>query len=262
MGDLDGQVAIVTGGGADLGEAIAKRFGREGATVLVVDRDATAAERTAEAICRAGRRAVAMCVDCSHEGAAQRIADEAMQSYGRIDILVNAQWPATTWSRFERKNPADFTDLFTLTVGASMRAMQAVYPHMKGCGGRIINVGSIYGRTANEAVSDAVTIDFALAGLSRAAGVEWARDSITVNFLQAAVPNVPAFRDYRRDRRELVDSLVENLPIPRRAHAIEDIGGAALFLASEDARFIVGHTIFADGGQHLTAAAFEPGATR
>lgn len=262
MGELDGQIAIVTGAGADLGEAIAKRLAREGATIVVVDRDAKAAARTAEAICRAGRIALAKSGDCSEEGAAQLIANKAMRSYGRIDILVNAQWPATAWSRFEHKSPADLTALFTRTVGASVRAMQAVYPHMKGRGGRIINVGSIYGRTANESVADAVTIDFALAGLSRAAGVEWACDSITVNFLQAAVPDVPAFRNYRRERRELVDSLVDNLPIPRRADAVEDIGGAALFLASEDARFIVGQTIFADGGQHLTAAAFEPGATR
>ena len=141
--------------------------------------------------------------------------------------------------------------------------MRAVRPHMiRRGGGRIINVGSIYGPTANEGVADAVTMDGALAALTRSAGIEWARDNILVNYLQPAVPDIAVFRDYRAERGHIVDHLLHNMPMQRLADPVEDIGGAAMFLVSDEACFIVGHEVFADGGQHMTAAVFEPGAAR
>jgi 3-oxoacyl-[acyl-carrier protein] reductase len=134
---------------------------------------------------------------------------------------------------------------------------------MKAAGsGRIVNLGSIYGPTANEGVTDAVTMDFALTGLSRSAGVEWGRDGILVNFLQAAVPDIDVFAGYRARKGGSVDTLIANTAMPRLADPVEDVGGAAMFLVSDEACFILGHRVLADGGQHLTAAIFEPGAER
>jgi 3-oxoacyl-[acyl-carrier protein] reductase len=156
-----------------------------------------------------------------------------------------------------------FATAYRATVQPAVAMMRAVRPHMiAGGAGRIVNVGSIYGPTANEGVTDAVTMDGALAALSRAAGVEWACDGILVNYLQPAVPDIAAFAEYRRARGAIVDHLIANMPMPRLADPIEDIGGAAMFLVSDEACFIVGHRVYADGGQHLVAAAFEPGAAR
>jgi 3-oxoacyl-[acyl-carrier protein] reductase len=105
-------------------------------------------------------------------------------------------------------------------------------------------------------------MDGALAALTRAAGVEWACDGILVNFLQPAVPDIAMFKAYRADRGAIVDHLIANMPMPRLADPVEDIGGAVMFLVSDEACFLVGHKVFADGGQHLVAAAFEPGASR
>lgn len=263
MKQIEGKVAIVTGGGGGVGEGIATRFGREGAHVVVVDSDGAAAEKVAGAIRAAGGNATAVAGDVAQDGVAAKIADDAAKAQGGIDILVNAQFPVTGWTRLEDKDAADFVTTMTGTVVAAARAMKAVFPHMKARGaGRIVNVGSMYGPTANEAVTDAIAADGALANLSRAAGVEWARYDILVNYLQAAMPDIPAFQKYHKEKGGIIDHLIANTPMKRLADPVEDIGGAAMFLVSDEACFIVGHKVYADGGQHLTAAVFEPGASR
>ena len=263
MGQIEQQVAIVTGGGSGVGEGIALRMGSEGATVIVVDSDGAAAKKVAAAIVAAGGKADAVTGDVGADGVAAQIADDAAKAHGGIDILVNAQFPITAWSRLEDKSVADFETTLTGTVIAAVRAMKAVFRHMKTRGGgRIVNVGSMYGPTANEAVSDAIAADGALANLSRSVGVEWARHGILVNFLQTAMPDIPAFQKYRAEKGKIIDHLIDNTPMKRLADPVRDIGGAAMFLVSDEACFIVGHKVYADGGQHLTAAAFEPGASR
>lgn len=263
MKQIEGQVAIVAGGGGGVGEGIALRMGREGATVIVVDANGAGAEKVAAAVRAAGGKASAVRGDMAAAGVARKIADDAATAHGGIDILVNAQFPTTAWSRLEDKDITDFNTTLTATVVAAASAMKAVFPHLKSRGaGRIVNVGSMYGPTANEAVSDAIAADGALANLSRAVGVEWARHNILVNYLQGAMPDIPAFQEYRSEKGGIIDHLISNTPMQRLADPVEDIGGAAMFLVSDEACFIVGHKVYADGGQHLTAAVFEPGASR
>ena len=260
MGLIEGQVALLTGAVNELTQGIARRFAREGARVVLVDRDAAAAQAAARAIPGAEARAA----DLTDPAAARALADAVIADHGRIDILLNGAHAALKWDRLADKDvTADFTAAFNDVLLSALAMMQAVYPHMKAAGGgRIVNLGSIYGPTANEGVTDAVTMDFALTGLSRSAGVEWGKDGILVNFLQAAVPDIATFADYRAKKGRSVETLIANTAMPRLADPVEDIGGAAMFLVSDEACFIVGHRVLADGGQHLTAAVFEPGAER
>ena len=260
MGLIEGQVAILTGAVNELTQGIARRFAREGARVVLVDRDAAAAQAAARAIPGAEARAA----DLADPAAARALADAVIADHGRIDILLNGAHAALKWDRLADKDAtADFTAAFNGVLLSALAMMQAVYPHMKAAGGgRIVNLGSIYGPTANEGVTDAVTMDFALTGLSRSAGVEWGKDGILVNFLQAAVPDIATFADYRAKKGRSVETLIANTAMPRLADPVEDVGGAAMFLVSDEACFILGHRVLADGGQHLTAAIFEPGAER
>lgn len=263
MGQIEGQVAIVTGAANELARAIAQRLAREGATIVLVDADAASAEAAADAIVAKGGRAEAWGGGMGDEQWLVSIADAVAKAHGRIDILINAGHPALAWTRLADKPASDFTSAYERVILPAVIAMRAVRPHMaKQGGGRIVNLGSVYGPTANEGVVDAATMDGALAALTRAAGVEWACDGILVNFLQPAVPDIAMFKDYRADRGAIVDHLIANMPMPRLADPVEDIGGAVMFLVSDEACFIVGHKVFADGGQHLVAAAFEPGASR
>ena len=260
MGLIEGQVALLTGAVNELTQGIARRFAREGARVVLVDRDAAAAQAAARAIPGAEARAA----DLTDPAAARALADAVIADHGRIDILLNGAHAALKWDRLADKDvTADFTAAFNDVLLSALAMMQAVYPHMKAAGGgRIVNLGSIYGPTANEGVTDAVTMDFALTGLSRSAGVEWGKDGILVNFLQTAVPDIATFADYRAKKGRSVETLIANTAMPRLADPVEDVGGAAMFLVSDEACFILGHRVLADGGQHLTAAIFEPGAER
>lgn len=259
MGLIAGQVAIVTGAANPLTQGIARRFAREGATVVLVDRDAAAASEAASAI----EGAEAHAADLADHAAAKALVETVAAKHGRIDILFNGAHAAMKWDRLADKRPADFTEAFDAVLLSAVHAMQAVYPHMKRAGGgRIVNLGSLYGASANEGVTDAVAMDGALAALTRAGGVEWAKDGILVNFLQGALADVPTLAAYRAERGGRVEALLENTAMGRLADPVEDIGGAAMFLVSDEACFIVGHKVYADGGQHLTAAVFEPGAER
>jgi len=257
MGLIQGQVAIVTGATNAVSQGIARRFAREGATVILVDRDEAAAKDAAKEIAGTEARGA----DIGDPATAKSLVEAVAAAHGRIDILVNGAHPAIKWERFDDKPLSDFTNAFTDVVAGALAMMKAVRPIMtKAGGGRIVNVGSIYGPSAFEGVTDAVTVDGALAALTRAIGVEWAKDDILVNFLQPGLPDIPVFADYRAKRD--VAWLIENTAMQRLADPVEDIGGAAMFLVSDEACFIVGHKVFADGGQHLTAAVFEPGAER
>src|SRR5262249_61608138 len=97
-------------------------------------------------------------------------------------------------------------------------------------------------------------------GLSRAVGVEWAAEGILVNYLGPGAINVPEFRAWRESRTEAVDRRVRGLALQRLGDPVEDFGGALMFLLSDESCFVVGHPVLADGGQHLVAPVFEPGA--
>ena len=259
MNQLTGQAAIVFGGG-EVARGIAVRFAREGAIVAVVDSDADAGIETTREVEAQGGRTQFIHADATVKGEAANAVDAAIEAFGRVDILVNAIDTRTEAGPLETKSERDFETQLNGDFIAAVRAMQAIYPHMKANGGgRIVNVGSIYGANAYLHVADTAARDMALQGLTRSAGSEWAKDKVLVNFLAPAIPDVVEFHAYRDGRPELVDRLVKNTPLERAMDPVEDIGGAALYLVSDEACFVVGHTVYADGGQHLVAAVMEPG---
>jgi NAD(P)-dependent dehydrogenase (short-subunit alcohol dehydrogenase family) len=227
-GQLDGKVVLITGGDSTLGRAAAERASSEGAMVLPVAAKAQAVEDMAK-------------------------------RHGRIDALVNFIPDACHWLPFIEKSPADFADVFT-ALQAITQTLRAAYPYLKASRGRVVNVGSMYGASAFAHLSDRVTSDYALQGLSRAVGVEWAKDGILVNYLGPGALDVPEFRTWRECRAAAIDKRVHGLALQRLGDPVEDFGGALLFLLCDESCFIVGHPVLADGGQHLVAPVFEPGA--
>ena len=141
MGLIEGQVAIVTGAANEVSQGIARRFAREGAKVILVDRDEAAARDAARGIEGAEGRSA----DLTAPGAAEALAKAVTDAHGRIDILVNGAHAALKWERFDDKPVADFTAAFSDVVASALAMMKAVRPVMtKAGGGRIVNLGSIY----------------------------------------------------------------------------------------------------------------------
>ena len=260
MNQLSGKVAAISGATGIVGTGIAIAFAREGAKISLIDCKGRSggAELTAR-LTASGATASFIECDITDPGEAQRAIDESAEKYGRLDVLVNNNWVATPYASLLDKPESDFQSSMNACFFGTLRAMRAVVPHMRKVqGGRIINVSAPYGYTSYYNIADAVATDHALRGLTRVAGVEWGRYNITTNLLAPSLVNGPEFQQYRAQNPRAVDALIAQMPLRRLGDPVEDIGAAALYLASDEACYITGHTIFADGGQHINTAVFKP----
>lgn len=239
---------------AGLGGAAVRRVAQEGAQVTLISPDAAGGEALAQNIGSAARFVKA---EPAGFGAATAAAAQAC---GGLDALVNIVQPETAWQPFAEKGTAGFASAWQC-LGGAIAAMQAAQPFLakRGDGARIVNVGSVYGGSSYAHVADSVASDYALQGLTRSAGVEWARSGVRVNYLSPGALDVPEFRRWHEKYPEAVDHRVDSLAARRLGKPDEDFGGALMFLLSDEACFLVGHTVFADGGQHLVAPVLEPG---
>ena len=241
---LQGRVAAITGGALGIGRATARLFAAEGAAVVLGDVKVEEAEAVAQEIGRAGGRALALGVDVGDASQVQAFVDRAVAELGRLDVMfANAgiahsapflEHAEAQWQRVLRVN---LTGVF-LCCQIAARQMVA-----QG-GGRIITTASINGFRG---VENLVGYNAAKAGvieLTKTMAVELARHGITVNAIAPAQIDTRltrAFSDDARARR------VARIPMGRFGEA-DEVAKAALFLASDDASYVTGHTLAVDGG--------------
>lgn len=252
-GLLENKVALVVGAGRHPGLGIAQRFAREGAKLLLIDRDEKALKTHAGTlgasffVAAPGDKSALLCA----------IAD-ASAVHGRIDILVNAAAEAPAWQRLEQISDADYDAAFAQGFSAARWAMLAVLPSMrKQGGGRILNLGSVYGENVAEYIGAYAAAAEALRALTRTAAQEWGSDGILVNVLMASVDD-ERFRDYAKRHARQVEGTLPLVALQRFGDPVEDVGGAAVLLAGEDGRYITGYTIHADGGYHMAGPVYVP----
>jgi NAD(P)-dependent dehydrogenase (short-subunit alcohol dehydrogenase family) len=241
---LKGRVTAITGGALGIGRATAFTFAAEGATVALGDIEAGAAEAVARQITESGGNAIAVAVDVGEAGQVQTFVERVVKEFGRLDVMfANAgiahsapflDHPEAEWDRVLRVN---LTGVF-LCCQAAARQMA------RQGGGRIITVASINGFRG---VENLVGYNVAKAGvveLTRTMAVELAPHHITVNAIAPAQIDTrltQGLPDEARRRR------VERIPMGRFGEP-EEVAKAALFLASDDASYVTGHTLAVDGG--------------
>jgi NAD(P)-dependent dehydrogenase (short-subunit alcohol dehydrogenase family) len=251
VGRLDGRVAIVTGAGQGIGRGIAMVFAREGATVVIGELKEHRALRTAEEIRTAGGEAFGIATDVGHREQAQRLVEETVRRYGNVDILVN-----NAQGMHARTPLAELTsaqvDIFWISgVKGTLWCMQAVYPLMREKGyGRIINFVSSAGFRGEPGLGDYNATKEGIRALTKTAAREWGRDGITVNCIAPGALSKRGQEFIQRDPAEFERRNAEKC-IPRLGDPETDIAPVAVFLASEDSRFVTGQTMFADGGYCL-----------
>ncbi len=253
---LTGKVAIVTGAGArgdgiGNGRAAALLFAREGARVVVVDRDGQLAEHTVAMISEAGGTACAVTGDVTSESDCRAIVAAAVAAYGGIDVLDNNVGVGSQGSVVETQ-PDAWSRVMRINVDSMFLMSRHVIPEMvKRGGGAIVNVSSISalrprGLTAYSTSKGAVI------ALTRAMAVDHAAQGIRVNCVAPGPVFTPmvagaGMSDERREQRRRAAPLgVEGTGW--------DVGNAVVFLASARARWITGQTLVVDGGVTLTAA--------
>ena len=242
--DLSGRVAVVTGANTGIGQAIAIALAQAGADVALVGR--TPAEDTAAAIRDLGRRGLIVSADLSSIEPVQRIVDETVAGLGGLDILVNNA------GIIRRADAVDFTEAdWDAVVDTNLKSVfflcQAAGRHMIAKGkGRIINIASMLTFQGGIRVPSYTASKSGIGGLTKLLANEWAKHGLSVNAIAPgyiATNNTAALQ--ADDARNA--AILERIPAGRWGHAA-DLGGAAVFLASDAAAYVQGHILAVDGG--------------
>jgi NAD(P)-dependent dehydrogenase (short-subunit alcohol dehydrogenase family) len=186
------------------------------------------------------------------------MVDTTVDAFGHVDILVNNAYVAAPFRRFEHKPDADLELAFQGGPLHTYRAMQAVFPHLRAQRwGRIINFVSLNGINAHMYSADYNAAKEAIRAVTRTAAREWARHNILVNAIAPAAAS-PAYVAFAEAAPENAKEMLNQNPLGRMGDPEHDIGGVALFLASDDSDYVTGNTIFADGGSHINGVQWDP----
>ena len=215
MSGLEGRAAIVTGGGGGIGRGIARRYAREGASVVVAERDEESGKRTAEELSGLGGAGLFVQTDVKRKADVLRAVESCIDSFGRVDVLVNNAWGGGNTGRFEWKTDGDLKHGFEMGLMPSFWAMQAVFPHMKEQGGgSIISICSLNGVNAHMYTVEYNTSKEALRTLTRTAAREWARHGICANAVCPAAATT-SYAAFVKASPENAAKLVEENPMQR-----------------------------------------------
>lgn len=253
-GGLTGRNAVVTGAGNGIGKGIARRLARDGANVIVAEFDEASGKSCADEIVQAGYSARFLAVDVAlHDSVLAMMA-----AAGPVDILVNNAWRSQGISRIEAKSDAVFHASLDIAFFAAKWTMEAALPHMKARGwGRVINLASLNGVNAHMGSADYNVAKEAMRAYTRTAAREWARHGICCNLVCPAAL-AESTRRVMAQQPGMIEKIEAANPMGRLGDPEADIAGVVAFLASDDARYLTGNTLFADGGAHINGVAWTP----
>ena len=259
MDRLKNQVAIVTGAGEGIGRGVARRFALEGAKVVIAELKSETGEKTAKELRELGGEGAFVQMDVAGKASVEAMVNKTIEAFGQVDILVNNAYPAGGFPvRLESKTDEDFRKAMEAGFFGTLWAMRAVFEQMcKQGGGKIINMCSLNGVNAHMYTADYNTTKEAIRCLTRSAAREWAHRNIRVNAICPAAVTV-AFEMFKQFTPDNAAEILKQNPMGRMGDPERDIGGVALFLASEDSCFVTGNTIFADGGGHINGVSWAP----
>jgi NAD(P)-dependent dehydrogenase (short-subunit alcohol dehydrogenase family) len=259
---LTGKVAIVTGGGSGIGRGIALTMAREGADIAIPDIQVLNAEKVAEEIKGLGRKSLAMKADVTSSADVKTMVDRVRETMGKIDILVNnAGMAAPPGMPFTNNTEEDWDKTFAVNTKSVFLTCKAIAPYfISRKAGRIINIASIAGPLSAVTMPPYSVAKQGVITFTRVVAKELAPHQITVNaicpgvlwtdFWQKLAAHIattnPAFAGM--SPRQVFEKRVADIVPMKCEQEPEDIGWTAVFLASDEARYITGQAIMVDGG--------------
>ncbi|MEP4886707.1 MAG: SDR family NAD(P)-dependent oxidoreductase [Alphaproteobacteria bacterium] len=249
MGQLDGKVAIVTGGDRGLGRAYCEALAAEGAVVVAADiRETGDTKASVEA---AGGRIVGVPLDVADMDACTAMADAALAEFGRIDVLVNnaALYGDISGGRFDKLPEDQWDRVMSVNVKGIWQCCKACVPAMREAGGgSIVNISSLAATYGMPYAVDYATSKAAVIGLTRSLARELGRDWIRVNAVAPSAVLTEGTDEFMGDKRDaMLDAIAQGQSLHGNLEP-GDMTGTIVYLASDASRFVTGQTIMVDGG--------------
>ena len=244
--ELNGKVAVVVGGTSGIGRAIAHGFAQAGADVVPTSRRLEQVESTAREIEELGRRSLRLTSDVSDRASLERVLSETVKACGKVDILVNSA------GRTKRAPTIDFleedwNDIIDTNLTGTLRACQVFGRHMlERESGSIINIASLSTFVALYEVAAYSASKAAVGSLTKSLAIEWSSRGVRVNAIAPGVFRT-ALNTKLLDETERGREFLVRTPMKRFGN-VEELAGAAIFLASDAASFVSGEIITVDGG--------------
>ena len=241
---FENKVAMVTGAGSGIGEAIARRMAEEGATVVVADVNEKAAREVVAAIEREGRTAAAAHQDVADPASVEKSVDFSLEKFGRLDVAVNNAGITGDLAPLADYSLEGWNKVIAVNLSGVFYGMKYQIPAMlRSGGGSIVNIASILGSVAARDSAGYNAAKHGVVGLTKSAALEYSAEGIRVNAIGPGYIDTPLLKALDK---EVYDGLVDLHPIGRLGRA-EEVAELALFLASEKASFVTGSYHLVDG---------------
>lgn len=244
--DLTGRTAVVIGGTSGIGRAIACSLAQAGADVVPSSRRPEQVKEAAAEIRALGRRSLEIISDVGDRASLQQLLKECVEEFGKVDILVNSAGKTKRTPTVD-VGDEEWNDILDTNLTGTLRACQIFGRHMlKNNYGRIVNIASLTSFVALYEVAAYSASKAAVAMLTKSLAIEWASRGVNVNAIAPGVFRT-ALNEKLLDGSERGKEFLLRTPM-KRFGKVEELGGAAVFLASDAASFITGEVLVVDGG--------------
>ena len=245
---LKDKVALVTGGGQGIGEAVAKVYAQEGAKVVVVDVNYDSASKVANEIKNFGGEALAFKTDVTKEDDVKAMLDFTIKNYGKLDCACNNAGKSSATINLVDTPVENFNEVLDLDVrGVFFCCKEEIKAMHKNGKGTIVNVSSTSGLLGNPGITPYNTSKHAVLGLTKSAALEECKNNIRINAICPGVTETPLIKNVRDNDPDTYQLFCTQIPLGRLATPLE-IANVVLFLSCDMSSYMIGSTVVVDGG--------------
>jgi len=244
---LQDKVIIITGGAGGIGSGMAKAMVKEGGIVAIIDVNEEAGKSMELELQKVSPKSRFIKANLLDRENLPKIIEEVVAKFGKIDVLINNAH-ASRQANFEDITQEDIDFSFGTGFYPTFYLMKAAFPYLKETKGNIINFASSSGLLGQKTQTAYAAAKEAIRAISKVAANEWGEYGINVNII-CPMASTPGVRTWAEEYPEMYQAALAQIPLGRWGDPENDIGPAAVFLASEDSKYITGQTIMVDGGQ-------------